>query len=395
MRLPVLILILWCIVNLLIDWYIFRLLRSRLKNRVASNIQLVTSSIFAIGLIAIIFLPLRHLSDNMIRILMWIILVYVSIYIPKYIFVLFDLLSRVPRLWHKKRLKYISWIGLGLGLIIFFTLWYGALVARNRLQVKNVSVEISGLPTSFNDFKIVQISDFHLGTFGSDTRLARKVVTCINNMQPDLIVFTGDMVNRKSSETEPFISTLSGLKAKYGVFSVLGNHDYGHYMGLNDSTLLRQNVEDLKKHEASMGWTVLTDDSRNIVSDQDTLVLIGVENIGSYPFYSHGNLLKTYPDLKNNKTKILLSHDPSHWVKEIADSEYNIALTLSGHTHGMQISVFGVSPGSIRYKTLSGLYHDKSDTHQLYVNIGLGTVGFPVRIGATPEITLITLKAKS
>lgn len=391
MRIPVLTLIIAVLLNLSVDWYIFRFLFSEFRNRIWAKIQLWSALIFALGLVSLFFVPVRDLSDAGLRSLMWIIFIYITVYVPKYIFVIFDVISRIPRLWHGRRIKTVSWTGTTSAVILFASLWWGALFNRYNIDVNRVDVEMPRLAKSFDGFKIAQISDLHVGTYGNDTAFVAKLVDEINSLHPDVIFFTGDIVNRKTAELKPFVRTLSRLNARYGVYSVLGNHDYGDYYHWDNDDSHRLNNDSLYVFQKEMGWKLLRNEYSDIVVKNDTLVVIGVENIGDPPFHVYGDLTKSYPDLSDGRPKILLSHNPAHWEKEVADSDKNIDLTLSGHTHAMQISLLGFSPAKFRYDTWGGLYTDKSDRHKLYVNIGTGTVGFPARIGATPEITLITL----
>ena len=394
MRIPYLGLFIILLVNIGVDWYIFRFLQTEVRKRIWSKIQFCSAVVFTLGLIALFFVPLKSMSDAGIRRMMWYIFVYITVYLPKYIFVVFDFIARLPRFWDKRPLAPVTWTGVTLGVILFVSLWYGAIFNRFNLDVKKVEVKVAGLPEAFDNFKIVQISDLHVGTFGTDTTFLNTLVNKVNDLEPDLIVFTGDIVNRRTTELEPFTGVLSRLDAKYGVYSILGNHDYGDYYQWNDSTDRDLNNIEMEKLQADMGWKLLKNDYADIVVKGDTLVLIGVENIGDPPFHVYGDLKKSYPTPGDDKLKILLSHNPAHWVTDIADNPANnIALTLSGHTHAMQTTVFGWSPASFRYNTWGGLYSDTSGKRQLYVNIGAGTVGFPARIGATPEITLITLCA--
>jgi hypothetical protein len=239
---------------------------------------------------------------------------------------------------------------------------------------------------------VVHISDLHLGTYGNDTTYISTIVNKVNSLKADVILFTGDIVNRNSNELKPFVSTLSRLKAKDGVYSILGNHDYGDYEDWKSEAEKAANFQALKDMQAEMGWTMLNNQSTAITRGNDSITIIGVENIGDPPFHIYGDMSKAYSDISDKQYKILLTHNPAHWTSDIENQkESNIALTLSGHTHAMQMEFFGISPARFRYRTWGGLYNDNYN-HPLYVNIGIGTVGFPARIGATPEITLITLK---
>ena len=394
MRLPYLFLTILLVVNALIDGYIYLAMRSYLRKRIWSRIQGWTAILFAALLIVIMCMPVRSASNATLVTVMWMLFAYVSVYIPKYLFFLCDVLSRLPMLFKRARWKWMTGLGVGLGLLTFIAMWWGALVTRLSTDTVEVTFTDARLPEAFDGIRIVQLSDMHLGTHGNDTAFVSRVVDRVNELNPDLILFTGDLVNRNSTEAEPFVHTLSRLHARYGVFSVMGNHDYGDYEDWPSDQAKAANRAMMDSLQAAMGWTKLDNDSRNIIVKGDTLTLIGVENIGDPPFHVYGDLQKAYPTVGDSRYKILMSHNPVHWDADIEDNDTtNIALTLSGHTHAMQTRVLGFSPSSARYPHWGGMYEDKRD-QRLYVNIGLGTVGYPARIGATPEITLITIRRK-
>jgi hypothetical protein len=324
---------------------------------------------------------------------MWMLFIVISVYFSKITFVVFDLIASIPRLFKRRRIKWISLAGGILAVVVFLSMWWGALVNRFRLDVKYVEIPVENLPAAFDGYRIIQISDLHTGTYGSDTTFVSHFVDRINSLEGDVIMFTGDIVNRHSEELIPFIAPLSRLDAPDGVISILGNHDYGDYhnwTSLDDKAADRQH---LLNYQKQMGWQLLLNSHELIHHGTDSIAVIGVENIGDPPFKIYGSLKDSYPELNDSVTKILLTHNPAHWVQDIADhNDKNIALTLSGHTHAMQIEAFGISPASWRYDQWGGLYYDKSGKRPLYVNIGAGTVGLPMRLGATPEITVITLK---
>lgn len=395
MRLPLLLIIPVLLLDILVDIYICRAVWRRCKRapRFWRPVALWSSVVLALVLVAAIVWPKKSVSDGDLVGLMWVLYAYFSIYIPKYFFVLADLVACVPRLWHKHRVKALSRTGIAIALIVFGLMWWGALINRYRIDVRQVEVSDPALPEAFDGFTIAQISDLHVGSYGADTAYVAKVVRRVNELHPDLIVFTGDIVNRRSDELAPFVATLSRLEAPMGVYSILGNHDYGDYYQWPDSAAKCENMALLHTMQREMGWKLLDNDHAVLRAGADSLVVIGVENIGDPPFPTYGDLDAAYPyDLADPAFKILLSHNPAHWVDDIADSpDKNIALTLSGHTHAMQIEFFGISPAAFRYPTWGGMYTD-ADGHRLYVNIGIGEVGIPARIGATPEITLLTLR---
>lgn len=396
MRLPLLLILPVLILDILTDWYICRAVWRRCTRAAGfwRPVALWSSVILNLCLLAAIVWPKKSASDTDLTGLMWFLYFYFSIYVPKYLFVLLDLLGRLPQIWHGKRVRALGRTGIVIAVISFCLMWWGALVNRYRIDIREVEITDPTLPEAFEGLTIAQISDLHTGSYGSDTSYVAKVVEAVNSLHPDMIVFTGDIVNRRSDELTPFVSTLSRLKAPLGVYSILGNHDYGDYYAWDSLADKEANLRLLHDMQRDMGWQLLNNDSRIFHAGGDSLVLIGVENIGDPPFPVYGDLDKAYPgDLSDPAFKILLSHNPAHWIDDIAESpDKNIALTLSGHTHAMQMELFGLSPAKFRYDTWGGLYSDSDNAHRLYVNIGIGEVGIPARIGATPEITLFTLR---
>ena len=395
MRLPLVLILPVLVLNALVDWYICRAVARRCTcgRRFWQPFSVWSSVALAIALIVLICLPKRSGGDAELLSIMWVLYAYFSIYVPKYLYVIIDLIGKIPCLFGGRRIKGFGVSGMVVAAGTFGLMWWGALVNRFNLDVNRVDVEIPGLPASLDGFTIAQISDMHVGSYGTDTAFVAKLVRTVNDLHPDLIVFTGDVVNRHTSEIEPFRAVLSGLHAPEGVLSVLGNHDYGDYYMWPDDSAKMADRRLLHAIQADMGWRLLNNETAEIVRPDGKLAVIGVENIGDPPFPIYGNLDEAYPgDLADDEPKILLSHNPMHWVNDIKDSpDKNIALTLSGHTHAMQIAFGRVSPAVFRYPTWGGMYTDE-DGHSLYVNIGTGEVGIPTRIGATPEITLFTLR---
>ncbi len=388
---PILILLVF---NALIDVYIYCVAVTSSRRRWPARVQSWSAVALALTLVATICLPKRGGSNGELLWVMWMLFGYLSIYVAKIIYVLGDVISRLPKLCNARQWKWVARIALMLGICVSASMWWGALFNRFRINVTDTSVHIPELPAAFDGFRIAQISDLHTGTFGSDPSFVEKLVAKVNAQHPDLIVFTGDIVNRRSCELPPFTAALSRLKAPCGVYSIMGNHDYGDYASWESDDAKEEDIRNLKSMQASMGWKML-DNAHDIIRVKgDSIALIGVENVGDPPFKTYGDIKKAYPDINDRTVKILLSHNPAHWETDLRDNpKSNIALTLSGHTHAMQMEAFGYSPASLRYKHWGGLYADKKGQY-LYVNIGTGTVGFPSRIGATPEITIITLKNK-
>lgn len=264
---------------------------------------------------------------------------------------------------------------------------YGFLIERNQCQIKNIEIESKEIPQSFNGYKIVQISDLHLHSFKGREKTLKKFVNEINNQNADIVVFTGDLVSYGPWELDGLDTILSKIKSNDGIYSVLGNHDYSAYSNFPDS-IKQKYVDELKDRQFQMGWNLLLDKNVSIIRENDTISLIGVENISTHrAFLSFGNLQNAIKN-SSGSYKILLSHDPTHWELEVKDTP-EIDLMLSGHTHAMQFSIFGWSPSSFIFKEVAGLF--KHNDQYLYVNIGLGETVMKTRIGAKPEITLIQL----
>ena len=258
---------------------------------------------------------------------------------------------------------------------VLIVLFYGFIRGWLRLTLKEEVMTFRDLPESFDGYKIVQISDLHLGSFTRHPEMIERVVTLANEQHPDLIVFTGDVVNYKAEEAEPFINILSGLHAKDGVLSIIGNHDY---------YFLRQ----VKEQERKIGWKLLFNEHVKVCRDEHAIYIIGVEQIGKPPFEPKGQLGKAMKGIPNDAFKILLSHDPTHWRLEVCGKN-DIQLTLSGHTHAAQMLIGKFSPARLIYKEWGGKYEKENQT--LYVSLGIGgTICF--RLGAWPEVNVITLK---
>lgn len=394
MRIPLLPVLCVLVVGLLLDCYIYRRMRMRRVPRVWLLVYALISAAVSIGMLGVDLWPKKAAADQMLKVMMWTLFAYASVYIPKFLYVFFSLIGLVCEKIFRRSMVGFDIAGGILAVSLFGLLWWGALVNRFNIQVREVEVQVAGLPSEFDGYRIAQISDIHSGTYGSDTTFLAKLVEQVNAQHTDMIAFTGDIVNRHSAELGPFMSTLSRLSAPDGVYSVMGNHDYGDYYRWPDEQAHKADAVSLKNMQRSMGWHMLNNETATLRRGSDSLMIIGVENIGDAPFPVYGSLSRAYPRLDDDAVKILLSHNPAHWTDSIADrTDRNIALTLAGHTHAMQMELFGLSPAVFRYPTWGGLYADNSGRH-LYVNIGAGEVGFPARVGATPEITVITLRRK-
>ena len=291
--------------------------------------------------------------------------------------------------------------GINVSLLVFIMLMYGVLFGVYRFKVYDQQVKIEQLPPSFEGLRIVQISDMHLGSWISTAPL-KNVATDINNLYPDIVFFTGDLVNFTADEAYRFKDILKSIKAPLGVYAILGNHDYGEYIHWPDSNARKRDVDSLCLFYKKIGWRLLRNESVVIHKGTDSLLLIGVENWSAKKIYGHkGDVKKALDSHKSMPLEILLSHDPTHWQYEISKDYPDITLTLSGHTHGMQMGIetkyFRFSPAQWMYKYWGGLYEKPSlggKSQYLYVNRGLGHIGYPGRIGMNPEITLLTLTAQ-
>ena len=279
--------------------------------------------------------------------------------------------------------------------LIFGIMWWGAIVTPGKVEVKEVELYFDRLPDAFDGYRIVQWSDSHLGTYNGRTAIVEKQIQAINDLHPDLICFTGDLVSRKTDEAEPYLDLLAQLHAPDGVFSVLGNHDYDNYVRWDDENAKKADCKALCDLQTAAGWRLLNDDYALIKRGDDQIVLIGTENYGDHPFEKRGNLARAYSGLNDGNFKIELQHNPYAWRANTLPNS-NIDLMLSGHTHAWQIMLqigdWRWSPACMRYPEWGGAYNEGD--RWLYVNIGTGMVGTPMRIGATPEITVITLKKK-
>lgn len=288
----------------------------------------------------------------------------------------------------------MSYLAIGMGLIPCLLLIYGMLRNRYRYRVMNSKVAINALPKELEGMKIVQISDIHSGSFDLDAPL-QKAIDLINQQEADLVFFTGDLVNNLAREMRPFVDIFKKIKAKYGVYSITGNHDYGDYVQWESLSDKQANFAELIEIHRQMGWNLLLNENRLIKINGQLVAVIGVENFSaSQRFSKYGNLSKAYEGSETATLKLLLSHDPSHWQYEVVKGFKDIAITFSGHTHGMQ---FGFEiPGWIKwspvkyvYKQWAGLY--TAGQQYLYVNRGFGFLGYPGRVGILPEITVLEL----
>jgi uncharacterized protein len=346
------------------------------------NIHLFTYFYYYFGLFLILYVPkivfiIFHLADDFVNLIKWLYKTFL-IKEPSY-----------------KRLKLFSKIGFLLALIPFFLFIGGILFGRFDFKVVDVPIRFNNLPQSFNGFKVVQISDLHIGSFEGFPNEIEKAVDLVNAQKPDLILFTGDLVNCFYDELDGFSPILNKLHAKYGKYAVLGNHDYGNYYKWPTPQMAQDNFQKIKDAYKTSGFTLLNNASQTIEINGEKIALIGVENWGLPPFPQTGDYDLASKDVKEIPFKILMSHDPNHWERKIIEKT-DVTLTLSGHTHGMQLGIpWGKkkwSPAKYKYKYWGGLV--KKNKQYLYVNTGLGFIGYPGRVFMPPEITVFQLFSK-
>lgn len=290
------------------------------------------------------------------------------------------------------RSTFLSWFGLAAGGGLFGTLLYG-FGNKYRYHINRVQLNYANLPQAFKGLKIVHISDIHSGSF-MDKMAVQRGIDKIKNENPDLILFTGDLVNDRSSEMNEYMDVFSQLKAPLGVYSTLGNHDYGDYVRWDSEAAKSANLARLKEIHGEMGWRLLMNEHVVLEKQGQAIALLGIENWsakGRFPKY--GRMTDAYPGTEKYPFKILMSHDPSHWDAEVRTQYKDIDLMLSGHTHGMQFGLdlpgFKWSPVQYMYKQWAGLY--ENGDQKLYVNRGFGFIGYPGRVGILPEITVLEL----
>ncbi len=396
-----------------IDFYAFQAFRTISQNWTIIWKNLMTTVYWSIPVITILFLLLVSITDisisdhpglSVIRAIIFI--AYISKLLVTGVLLIDDLRrlamnifenSSINGTFSRSRSQFLSTVGVLIGTVPFAMLTYGIVRNRHRYKVFKESISLQNLPKGLEGLRIVQISDIHSGSFTLKEPV-KSAIDLINAQKPDLVFFTGDLVNSMASEMDDYVDVFDKIKAKYGVFSVLGNHDYGDYVRWPNTEMKNQNLENLKRHHQKMGWDLLLNENRIIEINNEKVAVIGVENYSESPhFPKYGDLRKAYPEKEKTALRLLLSHDPTHWSSQVINEFKDIDITFSGHTHGMQ---FGIeipgwlkwSPAKFIYKHWAGLYQQGNQF--LYVNRGLGYLGYPGRVGILPEITVIDLKSE-
>ncbi len=402
------------LIMLLIDLYVFQAVKLVSQSASPKTRLLIYTIYWAITLISVtifMFGSLLNMEQWPKLLRVYVFATLIGIFIAKFIASTVFLIDDLRRLLHWgggklyysfiqneefssgtiNRSTFMSWLGLGLGSSLFGTLLWG-FGNKYRYKLQEIPMTFNALPEAFKGLRIVHISDIHSGSF-TDKKAVEKGIELILDKKPDLILFTGDLVNDRAEEMHEFKDIFSKLKAPMGVYSTLGNHDYGDYAKWPSPEAKKENLESLKKIHSEMGWRLLMNEHVVMEKNGQQIALLGIENWSAKSnFTRYGSLPQAYQGSHDIPFKILMSHDPSHWDAEVRNYK-DIHLTLSGHTHGMQ---FGVeipwlkwSPVQYVYKQWAGLYEEGQQ--KLYVNRGFGFIGYPGRVGILPEITVIEL----
>ena len=394
---------------LLIDIYAFQAVKTTFRSRGVNAIYIIISIIVLVNFIYQIKTSGRGINPK----INLAIGLFLTLYIPKIaiLFIMFgEDIFRVPQAFYKyfteghaaegnylpSRRKFLSQVALGVAAIPFASFLYGMVKGKYNFKVLKYVLHFEDLPDALDGYRITQISDIHSGSFDNKEKI-EYAVDLVNEQNSEVILFTGDLVNNTATEMRPWMDTFGRLKAKDGIFSILGNHDYGDYVQWNSDEEKQQNLEALKIVQKDIGFDLLLNESRFLEKDGQRLAIVGVENWGK-GFKQKGDLKKASSHIDKDDFKILMSHDPSHWEHQVIEDDYHYHLTLSGHTHGMQ---FGIeipgwikwSPVKWRYKYWAGIYKEKGQ--YINVNRGFGFLAFPGRVGIWPEITVIELKKGS
>lgn len=401
---------------LLIDFYVFIGLKTVSEDASPRSKMIIYSIYWFISIAAIVsFLSFIFFGQDLIsrKFKSYFFAILIGLFFAKLIAAIFLFLDDIRRLfqWGATKLLFsntetaqmsdgtisrsifLTWLGMAAGSTLFGSLIYG-FSNKYNFKTKHVKIPFENLPEAFNGFKVLHFSDVHSGSFNNKKAVMRGVEKILAE-KADLIVFSGDLVNDRTQEMEDYMDVFNKVKAPYGVYSTLGNHDYGDYARWPYKGLSKeQNLENLKKVHADLGWKLMMNEHVAIEKDGEKLALLGIENWGAKArFPKYGDLSKAYKGTENYPFKILISHDPSHWDAQVRPEYGDIDLTLSGHTHGMQFGVdipgFKWSPVQYIYKEWDGLYQEGKQ--KLYVNPGFGFLGYPGRVGILPEITVIEL----
>lgn len=400
----------------LIDLYGFQALKAALRDSTASFRQNLYYAYWGISLLigAGIAYGLLGNPDSMGKTLRTVLMVSVFTYfISKVVLVLFVFVDDLVRMarwgWQQlmpgdtspgttaddtiSRSQFLAKMGLITAAVPSVAISFGIISGAHDYRVRKRTVHLPHLPAAFDGLTIAQISDVHSGSFWNKTAV-QGGVELVQQQKADVLFFTGDLVNNEAREMRHWGETFSQLSAPLGVYSILGNHDYGDYTSWSSDQAKRQNLQDLKTIHQQMGWDLLLNEHRFLQEGSEQLAIVGIENWGTGRFAKYGKMTEAMPGTEEASVRLLLSHDPSHWRSEVLSSYQEIDIAFAGHTHGMQFGVeipgFRWSPVQYRYAEWADLYRHKEQ--YLYVNRGFGYIGYPGRIGIPPEITVLTLK---
>lgn len=373
-----------------VDKYVHKQLEKRQLRRCSLVYTLASYAVYLALMLAVVYTQMR--ADISQVVLGWVFAVALAVLLSKFAYGIALVLSLVPKIWRGASWGFVRHAGAVIGFAVLGYFVYSAVVTTRRVEVVDVEFVSERIPAQFDGYRIVQFSDMHAGMFTRSGGFVDRLVDSINAQHPDLIAFTGDIVNLRTAELYPFLKKLRRLHARDGVVAVTGNHDYGDYARWKTEQERVQSFDELMTLMTdSLGWQVLNNRSIALRRQNDSIDIVGVENWGEPPFKQYGDLDAALANVCDTTYTILLSHNPRHWDCEVV-GKTNVDLTLSGHTHAMQTRFGNFSPSAWRYEHWAGA--TSIGNQWLYVNIGCGEVGIPVRFGATPEITLITLKSK-
>jgi len=399
-------LIIFSVLVFVLEYYAFQAIKTVTKNKPIKIAWLVLSfGVYAYFLYVIFTTPRSAGQTKQFQFAAG---MMITVLIPKFLILLIlfgeDVVRWIQRLisWAGSgptepipgRRKFISQLALGLAAIPFASFIYGIIQGRYNYKVLKYQLSFVDLPDAFDGFTITQISDIHSGSFTNEEKI-QYGVNMINDQDSDLILFTGDIVNNKATEMDNWIEMFGKLNAPYGKYSILGNHDYGDYTSWPSEEAKKANFQAVKDLHPKMGFELLCNESRHIEKDGQKIALVGVENWGKGGFQKKGDLKKAAENVSQKDFKVLMSHDPSHWDMQVKNNDFNYQLTLSGHTHGLQMGIeipgwIKWSPSKYVYKQWAGLYEEFG--RYINVNRGFGYHAFPGRVGIWPEITVIELK---
>ncbi|WPU96541.1 metallophosphoesterase [Mucilaginibacter sabulilitoris] len=402
-------------ISLLLDWYIFsglKTLSADWQSHLWRNVMLFGYLFISVGVIALFLIGFGSFStaSGMRPFHEWVLSLFLTFFITKLFFVIILSLGDLGRFFvglfnlasgnrsqpaFPGRRKFISEIAVLVAAVPFTSMFYAMFKGKYDYKLHRKTIYFDDLPDAFDGFTITQLSDIHSGSF-DNTEAMQRGIDMAKAQKSDLFVFTGDLVNNVASEIEPYMDRFSEIKAPYGQFSILGNHDYGDYIQWNSEQEKAANLEKLKQYHATLGYRLLLDENVTIEKGGQKISLIGIQNWGR-GFIQVGDLNKALQGVPKDAFKVLLSHDPTHWEEQVRYNATTIHLTLSGHTHGAQFGIeipgFKWSPVKYRYLDWAGLANEKN--RYLYVNRGFGFLAFSGRLGIWPEVTVIELRKKA